>query len=132
MLFKVKTYKESRLVNKIATEIGYGFLKFYQRDLAQTYAILDQLQITDLKVKKTRKKITIQITLYRPGIFIGAGGLVIQFITDFIKENNNGIDVEIKEDIGPGLTGIEIKSGYMEVVDLKKIFKEMNLREKNS
>jgi len=95
MLFKVKTYKESRLVNKIATEIGYGFLKFYQRDLAQTYAILDQLQITDLKVKKTRKKITIQITLYRPGIFIGAGGLVIQFITDFIKENNNGIDVEI-------------------------------------
>ncbi len=34
------------------------------------------------------------------------------------------------ENIAPGLSGIEIKTGYMEIINLQKIFKELNFSEK--
>ncbi|HSP86792.1 MAG TPA: KUP/HAK/KT family potassium transporter [Ignavibacteriaceae bacterium] len=41
-----------------------------------------------------------------------------------------GIDHKRTENIAPGLSGIEIFSGYMEVLNLQKFFKKINLSEK--
>ncbi len=47
-----------------------------------------------------------------------------------ITEEPYGINYRKTENIAPGLSGIEINAGYMEVINLTDIFKELSLSEK--
>jgi KUP system potassium uptake protein len=46
------------------------------------------------------------------------------------KDEPFGLKSELKKDLGPGLEALEIKAGYMVLVDIEKLLKEHGIKEK--
>ena len=61
------------------------------------------------------------------GNIIYENNILVSIIT---TDNPYGISSKVKEDIAPGLSGIQIYSGYMEILDIPKILKENEISEK--
>jgi len=91
------TDKEKRVL----MDIGNYFLsleletKEYDEALNSTYRLLNTLNITDIRTIGVLKY---EITMCRPGLFIGSRGSIIDGICKSL-----GIKIDIKENIAAGL-----------------------------
>lgn len=90
-----KSNKKENLTNRIASDIGYAILNNFNGDYDKTYNFLNDCKFTNIQAKKRSKKVLVYITLSRPGLIIGKRGKTINYIQDYLKENNNGVDVTI-------------------------------------
>ena len=86
------------LTRSISSDIGYAILTYFD-DYDKTYKCLDNCGFTNIIVKKKRKKIIIDLTMKNPGRFIGEKGNMINFIKDYLTNNNyeKEIIINLKE-----------------------------------
>lgn len=93
-----KTYTTNE--KKVLMIIGYVFLKINKDVYNKTYEILNKLGIIDVTyTKHIFKKDNVEVTLHRPGLFIGKKGSIIYAIAKEISnELNKKVTVTVKED----------------------------------
>jgi len=87
--------KNENMLRKVSSDIGYAVLTYHKGDYDKTYKSLDSFGITNIKTNVKRKKIIIDITLNRASLFIGKEGEHINFIKDYLINNNYGKEIII-------------------------------------
>jgi predicted RNA-binding protein YlqC (UPF0109 family) len=64
---------------------------------AKTTLKVSQLEITNLDFKITDEKLTLTVTLGRPGLLIGKGGSTIDALAKFLSTGSLPVDIRIIE-----------------------------------
>lgn len=64
---------------------------------AQTPLVVSQLEITNLEFDFKPKKLILTVTLGRPGLLIGKGGRTIDALAEWLSDENQKVEIRIKE-----------------------------------